>query len=501
LRQVDWPIFLLSAGLLGLVALPLALAPEASERSIEIGYAWIASRFSSLYLWAGVASLLFALYLAWGPHGEQRLGDGPQDLEFSDLSWFAMLFCAGIASGLIYWGVIEWAYYYQAPPYGAVVGSPEAVEWAASYPLFHWGFTAWAFYVLPCVAVAHAVHRRGETTFRLSVACRPLLGAAADGASGRAIDLLFMVGILGGASTSLGLSTPMISEGLAELGGFERSYRLEVAVVLTCSLIFATSVVLGLQRGIRVLSNVNLVLAFALLALVLVVGDTSFILRMGTSAVGHVLQNFVRMNLWTDPLLRTGFVEDWTVFYWAWWIAYAPFVGLFVARISRGRSIRQVVMGMLLLGTAGSWIFFVVLGNYALSLELSGQVPVLAILDAEGAPAAIVAVVTSLPLASLVLAVFCLVALLYLATTFDSAAYTLASVASRDLGPSGDPAPLHRAFWALALAMLPIALMGIGGLRSLQTASLLASLPLLGVGLLLALSLLRALRQDAAARG
>jgi len=500
LKQVDWTIFLFSAGLLALVAIPLVAAPEASGVAIEVGYAWLASRFSPLYLWAGVASLAFALYLAWGPYGRRWLGDGPQDVEFSDLSWFAMLFCAGIASGLMYWGVIEWAHYYPSPPYGAEVGSQEAVLWAVSYPLFHWGFTAWAFYVLPCVAVAHACHRRGEPSFRLSSACRPVLGDAADGAAGRAIDLLFMLGILGGASTSLGLSTPMIAEGLAELGGFERSYRLDVAVVLACSLIFATSVILGLQRGIRVLSNLNLGLAFALLALVLVAGDTLFILRMGTSAVGHVLQNFVRMNLWTDPLLRTGFVEDWTVFYWAWWIAYAPFVGLFVARISRGRSIRQVVMGMLLLGTAGSWVFFIVLGNYALSLELSGALPVLAILEAEGAPAAIVAVVTSLPQAPLVLAVFCLVALLYLATTFDSAAYTLASVASRGLGPRADPAPVHRGFWAVALALLPIALMGIGGLRSLQTASLLASLPLLGVGLLLALSLLRALRQDAVGR-
>ncbi|MGE4652575.1 MAG: BCCT family transporter [Myxococcota bacterium] len=498
MERVDWPIFLLSAGFLGLVALPLAVAPEQSGHVIEIAYTWLASRFMSLYLWAGVACLGFALYLAWGPYGEECLGAGPQDIEFSNLSWFAMLFCAGIASGLMYWGVIEWAYYYQAPPYGAEVGSPEAIHWAVSYPLFHWGFTAWAFYVLPCVAVAHAFHRRGEPSYRLSSACRPLLGRAADGPVGRLIDLLFMVGILGGASTSLGLSTPMIAEGLSELGGFERSYRLDVFVVLACSLVFATSVILGLQRGIRILSDLNLGLAFALLAFVLVAGDTLFILQMSTSAVGHVLQNFVRMNFWTDPVLRTGFVEDWTVFYWAWWIAYAPFVGLFVARISRGRSIREVVWGMLLLGTAGSWLFFMVLGNYALSLELSGQLSVLSILDLEGAPAAIIAVVASLPQPTLVLGVFCLVALLYLATTFDSAAYTLASVATRELGAGGDPAPLHRGFWAVALAFLPIALMGIGGLRSLQTASLISSLPLLGVGVLLALSLLRALRQDRA---
>jgi len=233
-----------------------------------------------------------------------------------------------------------------------------------------------------------------------------------------------------------------------------------------------------------------------LMAFILIVGDTGFILKMGTASIGHVLQNFVAMNLWTDPVQKTGFVEDWTVFYWAWWIAFAPFVGLFVARISRGRTIRQVVLGTLLLGTAGAWLFFIVLGNYALSLELSGALPVLDILEQRGGPAAIIAVVASLPGSGFILSVFCLVALLYLATTFDSAAYTIASGASLELGPGGDPDRLHRSFWALAVALLPLALMGVGGLQSLRTASLVASLPLLVVGCLLAVSLLRALRSE-----
>ena len=496
MKHIDGRIFAFSVGFLLLVTLPLALAPEASGRVISTTYDWLALHLGPIYLWAGVGTLGFSLYLALGRYGGAVLGQDDAAPEFSDLSWFAMLFCAGIASGLLYWGVIEWAYYFKSPPYGAEVGSAEAILWATSYPLFHWGLTAWSFYALPTLAVAYACHRRGETAYRLSKACRPVLGRHADGGAGRLIDVLFMVGILGGASTSLGLSTPLIAEGVAQLTGVLRSFALDVGIVLTCSVIFAISVYAGLERGIRILSDVNLVLALALIAFVFVAGDTLFIVKMSTAAVGHALDNFIRMNFWTDPIAQTGFVEDWTVFYWAWWIAYAPFVGLFVARISRGRSIRQVVLGMLVLGTAGSWLFFMVLGNFALSLELSQQLPVLAILDEQGAPAAIVAVILSLPLGPIALAVFCLVALLYLATTFDSAAYTLAAGASRDLGPQGDPSRGHRSFWALALALLPIALLGIGGLRSLQTASLVASVPLLGVGCLLAISLLRALRED-----
>ena len=494
MQKVDWPVFLTAVGCLLAVMFPLTVAPEASGEVIEELYRWLASHLGPAYLWAGLASFGFVAYLAFSRHGTVVLGQSRDDLEFGDFSWFAMLFCAGIASGLLYWGVIEWAYYYQKPPHGAAVGSPEAIEWAAGYGLFHWGFSAWAFYALPTVCVAYACHRGGEASYRLSRACRPVLGRHVEGWPGRAIDVLFIVGILGGASTSLGLSTPMIAEGISFLTGIARSFGMDVAIMLGCGLIFATSVYLGLERGIRVLSNLNLGLALAIVAYVLLSGDTLFIIKMSTSAVGLVVQNFIRMMLWTDPVRASGFVEDWTVFYWAWWIAYAPFVGLFVARISRGRTIRQVIIGMLGVGTAGSWIFFMVLGNYGLSLEMSGALDVIEILNDRGAPAAIVAVMSSLPLGHLTLAVFCFVAILYLATTFDSAAYTIAGGASLDLGASGHPDPNHRGFWALAVAVLPIALMSVGGLRSLQTASLVASAPLLVVGVLLAVSLLRSLR-------
>jgi BCCT family betaine/carnitine transporter len=288
----------------------------------------------------------------------------------------------------------------------------------------------------------------------------------------------------------------MIAEGFSQLIGITRSFGFDIAIVLCCAVVFSVSVFVGLDRGIRVLSDLNAWLAIGLIVFILCAGDTLFIIKMGTSSIGYVLQNFIRMNFWTDPVMKTGFVEDWTVFYWAWWIAYAPFVGLFVARISRGRTIREVVLGMLLGGTAGAWIFFIILGNYALSLELTQSLPVLQMLDEAGAPATIIAVISSLPAAKWALGVFCLVALLYLATTFDSAAYTIAAGASRNLGPTGDPDRLHRSFWALAVAALPLALMAIGGLQSLRTASLVASVPLLFVGVLLAVSLSRSLAQE-----
>ncbi|MCH2173973.1 BCCT family transporter [Myxococcota bacterium] len=496
MNRVDWPVFAASAACLLAVILPMAVGPATSALVMDSTYQWLAGHLGPAFLWAGVATLGFVLYLAFGRYGQVVLGPDRATREFDNLSWFSMLFCAGIASGLLYWGVIEWAYYYQAPPHGAAVGSPEGIQWSATYGLFHWGFTAWSFYALPTLAVAYACHRGGESSYRLSHACRPILGSRVDQWPGRAIDVFFIVGILGGTSTSLGLATPLIAEGISWLTHIPSSFGLKVFIILGCAVIFATSVYIGLAQGIRILSNANLVLALAMLLFILISGDTLFIIKMSTSAVGQLLQNFIMMNLWTDPVLETGFVENWTVFYWSWWVAYAPFVGLFVARISRGRTVREVVVGMLLAGTAGCWIFFMVLGNYALSLELTDSLPVIEILENEGAPTAIVAVITTLPFAAPTLGAFCIVALLYLATTFDSAAYTIAASASHDLGATGEPDRIHRIFWALGMAALPIALMSVGGLRTLQTASLVASVPLLMIGVLLAASLLRSLRQE-----
>ena len=209
-----------------------------------------------------------------------------------------------------------------------------------------------------------------------------------------------------------------------------------------------------------------------------------------------MVQNFVRMSFWTDPLTESGFVENWTIFYWAWWIAFAPFVGLFVTRISRGRTIRQVIIGMLLFGSLGSWLFYMIVGNYSMHLELEGIVSVTQIIDADGGHTAIVAILDQLPLPTLVVSLFCAVSIIFAATTYDSASYTLASGATMYLRIGDEPARWHRLFWAFALGLLPVTLMFIGGLKVLQTALLVVSLPILLVGVLMSVALVKSLRAD-----
>ena len=498
-RRIDWPSFGLCAIILVAASVPLLVYPQTSGAALESLYQFIATQFGILYLFASVAAIGFLAWLAASRYGAVKLGDADESLEFRTLSWVGMLFCAGVGAGLLYWCATEWAFYYDAPPFGAAPRSVEATEWASTYGLFHWGFTAWAFYCLPTVAIAYPYYRRKLDILRFSVSCNWFLKGKEHGPAARAIDFLFMIALLGGAASSLGFSTPMIAACIGWLFGIETTDSLEVAVIALCIVLFGMSVWLGLKKGIKRLSDINVALAFGLLLFILVVGPTAFLLKTSVNSLGIMAQNFVRMNFWTDPFSESGFVESWTVFYWAWWIAFAPYVGLFVTRISRGRTIRQVILGMLFWGSLGSWLFYMVMGNYALFLQLSGGLDFSAIMQSAGGSMAIVAMLEQLPLAALVIGVFSLISIIFSATTYDSASYTLASSATLHLRAGDDPARWHRVFWAFALGLMPIALMLMNSnLRPIQVILLVVSLPILLVGILMSVSLVKSLRADLA---
>lgn len=496
-RPIDRTLFAATVVVILLASLPIVLLREQAAAVIGIAYGVITDRFGLAYLLYGAGAVGFLVVLAMSRYGNVVLGESRDEVEFRTLTWMAMLFCAGIGAGLLYWAVIEWTYYLRTPPFGLEPHSGAAIEWAASYGLFHWGLTGWALFCLPALAIAYPYYVRKEPYLRLSTACLPFLPGGVNSRRGRFIDFLFMINLIGGTGTSLGLSTPMVAASFSALTGLPHDFLLEVSMVLLCIGIFGTSAYLGLQAGIRRLSDWNMVLALLLLLFVLFAGPTTFILKTGLNSIGLVLQNFIRLNTWTDPFSDSRFVENWTVFYWAWWVAYGPFVGIFVTRISRGRTIRQVVTGMLVFGSLGAAAFFIVFGNYALDLELRNILSITSLIDEGGEATAIATVFSTLPFGKLGLAGFFAVALIFVATTYDSASYTLASVSTSRLQAGGDPARWTRLFWACALGVLPVTLMFVdGGLRVVLSATIVVSLPLLLVGVLMAVSLLRMLRED-----
>lgn len=497
--NIDWFIFNTTVILLILVCAFL-IGSEQGAQWVSWAFNGITMQLGVVYVWTAILTIVFLLVIAFGRFGGTLLGPVSEPPQFSSFSWGSMLFAAGIGTAVMYWGAIEWVFYYQSPPFGVEPLSRAAVEWAASYGIFHWSIAGWALYCLPALAIAYVYHVLGESQLRLSVACRGVLGRWTERWPGRVVDLLFMVSLVSAAATGIALSVPLIAETLMRLTAWDDSLALKVVVMLTGTALFALSVYLGLDKGIKRLSLLNTGLVFVFLLFVLLAGPTSFILKTGTNSIGVVLQNFFRMMTWTDPVTNSGFVESWTVFYWAWWIALGPFVGMFIAKISRGRTIRQMVLGTIGYGSLGCVLVFIVLGNYALDLQLAGKLDIVGRLNESGGAAAVVDVVTSLPAESVVLPLFGVICFVFMATTYDSASYTLAASASRRLAATDEPASAHRVFWAFALGALPIVLVHLDGLEPVKTAAVVASLPLLSVYVLLAVSLRRLLKGAGACR-
>jgi BCCT family betaine/carnitine transporter len=494
--KVDRVIFGCVLCLVIAICIPLGWMPERAAILISELYDGISHRFGVLYQWAGIAAIAFSAWLAFGPYGDVRLGSEDERAEFSTFSWAGMLFCAGTGASLMVLAGVEWLNYYDNPPFSAEPRSIEAIQWASAYGPFHWGVTAWCIYAVATIAISYPFYVQRVPHLCASTACYSLLGPGGNRSFiGRAIDLIAVAALLGGAGTSIGVVAPTVASAAASLCGIETSMQLEMGVIVFCVGLFATSVYLGLEKGIKRLSDMNVVIALLLLAYILVAGPTLFILKASTDTVGFMAENFVRMMTWTDPIENTGFVEAWSIFYWAWWVAFAPVVGIFVSRISRGRTIREVVVNMVLFGSLGCWIFYFVMGNYAIFLQLEGLAPLAQIFAEHGMDAATTATLLSLPFGKIALFLFAVICMVSVATTYDSASYTVAATATVELGADENPSRWHRLFWAFVTGVLPLFMIVVGGLQIIRISSLIASFPVLFIGVAMAISLVKSLRQ------
>ncbi|SMB83551.1 betaine/carnitine transporter, BCCT family [Desulfonispora thiosulfatigenes DSM 11270] len=489
--KIFWPSLLVIIG----VTLALAMNTETAEPVLNNLLTSITYNFDWLFEYLTVGVFLWLIWLAFGKYGRIKLG-GPEDKpEFSKISWIAMMFCAGMGTSIMFWSIMEPVYYMGGPPFGIEPFSNAANEWALAYGLFHWGFTAWAIYWIPGVAIAYSFYVRKQPSLKISTACKGILGKHADGLIGKIIDIMIIWGLVGGLGTSLGLGVPMVSEIVSEIFSIPQSFELSVAIVIIWTIIFGTSVFFGL-KGIQKLSDINIYLAIGIAIFVFLVGPTLFLLSNFTNSFGLMMQNIVRMSFSTDPFVKGGFPQSWTVFYWAWFAATAPFMGLFVARISKGRTIREFITTGLVWGPIGGWVYFAVFGGYAIHLETNGIVSLTDIANTSGGPAAIVALFKTLPLSQLILPVFLVLAFIFLATSLDSATYILSAIATKELKDGEEPARWHRLLWAAVLAFMALSLLKIGGLNVIQTSSVLVAIPVVVIFFLLIGSVMKWLKED-----
>lgn len=474
-KQIDkllfWPPLILVAVICGAII----MNPEGGTSAVNKVFSFLTGPMGWTYEIFVLANLGVVLYFIFGKFANKRFGgDKP---EFSTLSWLGMLFSAGTSAAIVYWSPIEFYFYLTAPPFGLEPMSPQATAIAGAYPLFHWGPSSYALYVGVGVVFGYLFFVQGKEVFRPSTACEAMLGKHASGYLGKAIDIFYMVGIIAGISTSVGLGTPLLSEVITKISGIPHTLGLDAAILVIWTIIIAISVYGGLDKGIRQLSDFRNWLGFALLAYVLVAGPTSFMFNNFFDSLGVMFNNYFRMSLYTDPIQKSGFPQGWTIFYFAWFTAFALSTGIYLARISRGRTVREFTLGATFSGICCVYTYFMIFGNYTMDLQVRGVLNLADIIKSQGVPRAIVEIFSTLPFSSIILPIILVLLFISTATVINSIAYTLAMVTTEKLKAGEEPAKWNRVFWALVLGGLSLTLIFLGGMKPLQAAAVAGSFP------------------------
>ncbi len=485
----------------GAAALVLAfvfLGSFFSQQTSEVfgtAQSFIIRYFGWFYILAATILLGFVVYLLLSPYGKIRLGSDDSTPKFSYFTWFTMLFSAGMGTGLVFWSVAEPLNHYNAPPL-AEASTPAAMRESLQYTFFHWGLHPWAIYALFGMALAY-YHFRHNLPLAPRSMLYPLIGDKIYGWTGHLIDILATVGTLLGVATSLGLGAMQINAGLSFVGGVATNPQIQIMLIAGITLLATASVVLGLGKGISRLSRLNILLALLLMLFVFWAGPTLYQLKTFVGGIGSYLQNLVFMSFWIDPDPNSGWQADWTLFYWAWWISWSPFVGVFVARISEGRTVREFILGVLFVPTLATFLWLAIFGGTGLFLQARAD---MALLQAfQGEPAiALHSMLQELPFANISMIIATLLITTFFISSSDSGSFVDDMVTS-----GGDPNPpvAQRIFWAFSEGAVASTLLLTGGLQGLRTASLTSGLPMAMILLLAGYGLYKSLRKDHRSQG
>lgn len=465
------------------ILLILLIAPEWTREVFADGRAWVVDRLGWFFILGVTAWLAFLLYVAFSRFGNLRLGKDTDRPDYSNISWFTMLFAGGIGTVLMFWGVAEPIYHFESPPRGAEPHSAEAANDAMSIALYHLGLHTWAIFALPGLAFAYFVYRH-KLPLRVSSVFYPFLKERIYGPIGKTIDVFAILGTLFGVAVSIGLGTSQINAGLTALFDVPDSVLPKVIIIAVLTTVAVSSIVLGLDKGIKRLSNINIGMATALMVFVFVFGSTLFLFREVIETVGLYLTNLIELAFWNDSISTVegdwGWQGGWTVFYWAWTVTWAPFIGIFVARISRGRTIREFVLGVLFAPSLFTLVWFAIFGWEAMRIDGIGGNggPIGEAIADGGAPMAMFAFFENFPATGLIQGIAVVIVAIFFATSSDSASLVVDMLCTGD----SDSGPVRqRIFWGVSegmLAALLIIVAGDVGLDALQQVITVVGLPI-----------------------
>lgn len=490
-KKIDWMITLLPFIIIVILCILFFFMPEKSNEVLGLIRYVLGDVFGTYYLVVGLGIFLFSVFIASSRYGDVVLGSRDEKPKYSFFAWGSMMFTAGLAADILFYSFSEWILY-ASDPHIAELGSIQ--EWASVYPVFHWSLIPWGFYLVLAVAFGFMLHVRKRERQKYSEACRPVLGKQTDGILGRIIDLLAVFALLAGTATTFSLATPLMAEVINELFQVELNRTAVTIVILLITCVVYTYALLHGFGGISILAKSCIYLFFGLIAFVLLFGgEAKYIVETGFSALGRMVQNFFELATFTDPERTTSFPQNWTIFYWAYWMVWCVAAPFFIGSISKGRTIRQVIFGGYLFGTGSTIISFIVLGNYSLGKQVSGAADFLSIYEKNGDfYDVIIAIIRTLPCASFVLVLLLITMVAFYATSFDSIALIGSCYSYHKLGEEENPHKLIELMWCILLILLPIALVfSDSSMNNLQSVSIIAAFPIGIVIILIVISFMK----------
>jgi len=489
--KIDWMITLVPLAIVVALCIVFFFAPEQSNAVLSRIRFFFGDTFGTYYLVIGLGIFLLSLYIAGSKYGNIVLGETNEKPKYSFFAWGSMMFTCGLAADILFYSFSEWVLY-ATDPHIAEMGGVQ--DWAGVYPLFHWSFIPWAFYLVLAVAFGFMLHVRKRSRQKYSEACRPILGRHTDGWAGRIIDLLAVFALLAGTATTFSVATPLMTAIIGELFHvtFSRTTINIVILLITCA-VYTYSLLHGF-KGISVLANICIYMFFGLIAFVLAFGgEMPYIVETGLSSLGRMVQNFIELSTFTDPLRTSNFPQTWTIYYWAYWMVWCVAAPFFIGSISRGRTVRQTILGGYMFGVGSTLTSFIVLGNYSMGQQMTGKADFIALYNETGdLYGMIVSILKTLPCAPLVMAVVLVTMIAFYATSFDSIALTASCYSYHTLKDGEQPHKGIQLLWCILLILLPIALLfAESSMNNLQSVSIVAAFPIGAVIVLIVASFLK----------
>lgn len=479
-NRVDWIITLVPFFLIMGLAIFLFFLPDQANGVISQVRFFFGDTLGSYYLLMGIGVLIISLFLSFSKYGNIVLGEPNEKPKYSFFTWGSMMFTCGLAADILFYSFAEWVMYATNPHIAQMGGS--IIEWAGVFPLFHWSFIPWAFYLVLAVAFGFMLHCRKRDRQRYSEACLPVLGEKhAHGLVGRIIDLFALFALLAGTATTFSVATPLMAEIIVTLFDISISRTAVTIIILLITCTVYTYAVLHGFKGISLLAKLCIYLFFGLLIVVLLIGGQGrFIVENGIESLGKMFQNFIGLSTYADPGRTNNFPQDWTIYYWAYWMVWCIAAPFFIGNISRGRTIKQTILGGYIFGVGSTIVSFIVLGNYSLGLQATGAADFITNYEANGdLYTLIMDIVKTMPGSGFILAWTLVTMLLFYATSFDSIAYTAACYSYRKLGENEKPHTLIALLWCILLIVLPIALVfSESSMGNIQSISIISAFPI-----------------------